>query len=165
MAGPENPGRRHFPAELWTRDLNGVAQCATELITIVDPLQIIVLLEHRSSHFQVFLRYESATRDKWRFSGAYAPFVKYFRPDHRIERLGPRPFLVVTGQGNAGTGLSSREESWIDLTREEFTPALSFTSEGHLSHWAETSAVKSEASLHLQETAQVERITVSMSIK
>ena len=107
------------------QDLNGVASVWTELITVVDPLQIIVLLEHRSSHFQVFLRYESAARDKWRFSGAYAPFVKYSspRPPHRTTRTSTDSSSSLVKEMRA-RGSSSREESWIDLTREDLTPPL-----------------------------------------
>jgi hypothetical protein len=97
----------------------------------LEPLQTIVLLEHKMSYFQVFLRYQSSGAGVWRFSGAYAPNVKYFRPEHKIARFGSRPCLVVTGQGISGTGVSSKIESWIDLTMEGLKPALSFTSQGH----------------------------------
>ncbi len=94
------------------------------------PFQVIVVLEHKDSMFQVFLRYQKAGADNWRFSGAFTPHVKYFHPEHRIIRFGTKPFLIVTGQGNAGMGMSSKVESWIDLTTEELEPVLNFTSEG-----------------------------------
>ena len=56
------------------------------------------------------------------------PLVKYFRPEHRVTRFGGKPFLIVTGQGISGSGISSKIESWIDLTREEFEPVLNFMS-------------------------------------
>ncbi len=34
-------------------NFSGVAPCSSELITVADPLQMIVLLEHQGSHFQV----------------------------------------------------------------------------------------------------------------
>ncbi len=108
----------------------GAAGCASELVAIVDLSQVIVVLEHRDSMFQVFLRYQMLGSIGWRFTGAYAPHVKYFRPEHRIISFGAKPFLVVVGQGNAGSGMSSKVESWIDLTTGEFEPVLNFTSEG-----------------------------------
>jgi len=78
-------------------DHPGVPPCAGELITIVDPFQVIVVLEHRISMFQVFLRYQKVGADGWRFSSAYAPLTKYFRPEHRITRFGGKQFLIVTG--------------------------------------------------------------------
>ncbi|MFN7925392.1 MAG: hypothetical protein U0Q16_35160 [Bryobacteraceae bacterium] len=109
----------------------GVPPCSSEVITVADPLQLIVILEHESSGFQVFLRYRSNGPGKWRHSGSYSPFVKYFHPEHRVTRLGGKPYLVVTGQGAAGLGVSGKLESWIDLTREKFEPCLSFTSSSH----------------------------------
>ena len=145
-------------------DPNGPSSCSTEIVTVVDPRQLILILEHRSSSFQVFLRYQSKGQDKWQFSGAYAPFVKYFRPEHRITRLGPKPFLVITAQGAAGTGVSSKVESWIDLTKPGLEPVLDFTSEADYQPFAEgiarhTSGVASITSV------PVERITVAFHIE
>jgi hypothetical protein len=75
------------------------------------------------------LRYEKTAGVGWRFIGGYCPSVKYFHPEHRIVELGSKPFLVVTGQGYAGTGVSSQVESWIDLSARKFDPILNFTSE------------------------------------
>jgi hypothetical protein len=102
----------------------GVAPCSSELISVMDPRQVIVVLEHRDSRFEVILRYQSVGAGVWRFSGAFSPFVKYFHPEHRLTRFGAKPFLIVTGQGQAGTGLSSKVESWIDLTVEGSRPVL-----------------------------------------
>jgi len=143
----------------------GVAGCSSELITVVDPLQVIVLLQSRPWESQVFLRYESAGVGRWRFAGAYAPFAKYFRPEHRIVRFGAKPYLIVTGQGNAGTGLSSKLESWIDLTANEFKPVLEFTSEGDKLPWPEGIGRTVHGIVTSLETRPVERVAVSMNIE
>jgi hypothetical protein len=110
----------------------GVPPCSSELITVVDPFQAIVVLEHKDSGFQVFLRYQRVGLEGWQFAGAWSPYVKYFQPEHRIQRFGSKPFLIVTGQGEGGTGLSTKVESWIDLNQKKFEPVLDFTSEGDI---------------------------------
>ena len=143
----------------------GVAPCSGEVIALTEPPQLIVLIEHRSSEFQAFLRYEGAGYGPWRFSGAYAPFVKYFRPEHRIVRFGAKPFLVVTGQGNAGTGLSSKVEHWIDLTATSFEPVLDFTAEGRDSPLPDGIGRRVYGTVTSLVTRPVERVTVGMSIE
>ena len=66
----------------------GVTPCSSELVTVDDPLQIILILEHEGSGFQVFLRFRSAGINAWRFDGVFAPLVKYFRPEHRSTSFG-----------------------------------------------------------------------------
>jgi len=108
--------------------------CSSELITVLDPEQTIVLLRHILSRFEVYLRYVPQKTlgggSQWRFAGHYQPNVKYFPPRHRIVTFGKRPFLAVTEQGGAGTGLSSEVESWIDLTQGSLKPVLWYTSQG-----------------------------------
>jgi hypothetical protein len=143
----------------------GVPACSSEIINVADRRQLILVLEHRSSQFAVFLRYRSVGTDVWQFSGAYQPFVKYFPPEHRLTRFGAKPFLVVTGQGNAGTGVSSKIESWMDLTREGLAPVLAFTSEGHYSPLPEGIWRSSGGSVVAMDTEPVERITVAFHIE
>jgi hypothetical protein len=109
----------------------GIADCSAELTTVVEPFQVIVILTHNLSHFQAYLRYRRLSANRWTFAGAHSPYVKYFAPEHRIVRLGAKPFLAITEQGNAGTGLTSTVEQWIDLTRDNFKPVFSYTRDGH----------------------------------
>jgi hypothetical protein len=143
----------------------GIPSCSSELITVTDPLQVILILEHRPSGLEVFLRYQSGGAGIWQFSGAYAPFVKYFHPEHRVTRLGTNPFLVVTGQGDAGTGVSSKIESWIDLTREGLKPVLQFTSEAHYQPFLNGIGRSTRGFVSSFSSDPVERITVAFHIK
>ncbi len=142
----------------------GVSPCSSELITVAgNPARIILILEENDSMFQVFLRYDSFGAGAWRFSGAFAPFVKYFRPEHRIRRVCTKPFLVVTSQGTAGTGQSSKIEYWVDLTRVQFKPVLNFTSEGHS---LPPDGIGSEVNSFVVAVATqpVERISVALKV-
>jgi hypothetical protein len=141
------------------------AQCSSELITVVDPLQVIVLLEDKYSEFQVYLRYRSTGARSWRFAGAYAPFVKYFHPEHRMTRLGLKPFLVVAGQGAAGTGVTSKVEDWFDLTRPAFQPVLRFTAEATSTPAPIGIARSIRSSVVSRTTQPVERITVVLTVE
>jgi len=142
----------------------GVPSCSSEII-MVDPLQLIVILEQRSSMFEVFLRYQGDGPGIWHFSGAYAPFVKYFHPEHRFTRLAAKPFLVVTGQGAAGTGISSKIESWIDLTRGGLDPVLQFTSQAHDEPLPEGIGRSILGFVVSISSDPIERITVAFDIK
>jgi len=68
----------------------------------------------------------------WRFAGHYAPYVKYFPPEQKLIHLGATPFLLVTGQGNAGSGLSTKSEDWFDLNRLQFEPVFSMPVGGRI---------------------------------
>jgi hypothetical protein len=142
----------------------GVAPCSAELIAAGEPLQMIVLLEHNASMFQVCLRYQNVGPGAWRFAGAYAPFVKYFQPEHRLVRFGEKPFFIATRQGEAGTGLSTKVEDWIDLTREQFEPVLSFTSEGRMTPLPEGIERTAGGLVAALDTEPAERITVAFHI-
>ena len=115
--------------------------------------------------FEVFLRYQSVGAGAWRFSGAYAPEVKYFHPEHRLARFGGKPFLIVTEQGQAGTGLSSKVESWIDLTMEGFRPVLAFTAEGDYDPPFNGVGRSVRGFVVSMTTQPVERITVAFDIE
>jgi hypothetical protein len=131
----------------------------------VDPSQIILVLEHRDSTLQVFLRYQKVGAKRWRFSGAYAPYVQYFPPEHRVTGFGAKPFLIVSGQGNAGSGMSSRIESWFDLTTNEFKPVLNFTSEGDYSRWPSRVGRRISGMVVSQTTQPVECVTVAFEVR
>ena len=142
----------------------GVAPCSTEAVTVANPVLQILILEHRDSLFQAILRYQSDSRGGWRFSGAYSPNVKYFRPEHRIVRLGTKPFLVITEQGISGSGVSSKIESWIDLTGTAFRPVLAYTSEGSDNPFPSGIGRKVLGFVSAMQTQPAERIDISLTV-
>jgi hypothetical protein len=143
----------------------GVPPCFSEVIAITEPPQVIVLLEHRESSFQVFLRYENSGPNRWRVSGSFAPNVKYFRPEHRILRLGAKPFLVITEQGISGSGVSSKDECWIDLTAADFNPVMVFTADGEYHAFPDGISRKTFAHVTSMATRPLERIELTMSVE
>lgn len=114
--------------------LDAGRDCSSELISVLEPEQTIVLLRHNVSDFVVYLRYvpekSSSGASQWRFAGHYQPKVKYFPPRHRIVRFGKRPYLTLTEQGASGSGLSREDESWIDLTQGNMKRVFWYTNRG-----------------------------------
>ncbi len=90
------------------------------MLPVANPPQTIVILQHNSYDLTAYVRYRRKATTGWELSGAFSPFVKYFKPEYRLVQTPSRPFFVVTGQGAAGVGVSSKLEYWIDLSRSEF---------------------------------------------
>ena len=111
--------------------------CTSELIAVTDPPQTILLLHHEPSMFAVFLRFSRESNngrtETWRFAGCYQPNVKYFSPHHRRIVFANKPYLLIVEQGNAGSGLFSKVETWLDLTVPIFEPVFAYTVSGHKS--------------------------------
>jgi hypothetical protein len=114
--------------------LDAMRDCESELLTISEPAQVLLLL--RNEFFETYLRFLPQNAPdgemRWRFAGHFEPFVKYFPPTHKVVIIGDAPYLQVTGQGDAGTCLSSEVEHWIDLSAMDFEPVFSYTVKGHL---------------------------------
>lgn len=158
-----NPNEMFLP--VCEQDFEGVAPCSAELITVVDPLQMIVILEQQTSGFQVMLRYRTAGEGAWRFAGAYSPLVKYFHLEHHVTRFGSKPFFVTTSQGISGSGVSSKIELWFDLTRDPFEPALEFTAEGSYFPFPDGISRKTGGLVVSLTTQPVERIAVGYHVQ
>jgi hypothetical protein len=117
----------------------GRKDCTAEMVTILDPFQVILILHHEASMFEVYLRFLRPSgpdsSGAWKFGGYHNPFVKYFPPRHRTLRLGKKQFFLVTGQGAAGSGISSEIEDWMDLSLPKFEPVLSVTTKADYFSW------------------------------
>jgi hypothetical protein len=114
---------------------NEIRQCTAEAITISEPaIVVLVLRSGQIVGFEEYLRFLPVTTNSrtvgWKFAGHFAPFVKYFSPTHRLQWVGNNPYLLVTGQGNAGMCMSSEVEHWVDLTGKEMEPVFTYTVKG-----------------------------------
>ena len=76
-----------------------------------------------------------------------------------------KPFLIATSQGISGTGVSSKIEHWIDLTSDEFTPVLTFTSEGQYLAFPAGIGRKTGGLVVSLTTQPVEGITVAFHVE
>lgn len=120
----------HFMPSCKEESGPGDLPCKAELVNVSAPRQLILIVENRN-YLEAYLRYQPTTSNSWRLSGLFTPRVKYFEPKHRVVNFGRKPFLVVTEQGSAGSGISTEVEQWIDLTATHFEPVFHFTSGGH----------------------------------
>jgi hypothetical protein len=133
--------------------------CSAEIIRVPGLPQVVLRVEGAwwQETYWRFFREGSA----WRFGGSFSPFVKYFKPRHRIISFGGTPFLLVNGQGEAGTGLSSEFQDWFDLTLPKFEPVLSFTVSGHLSMLTRAVSQTIETHVRSLEAGPPQRIRIA----
>lgn len=139
--------------------------CSSELIVITDPNQAIVVLSQRLEMFSVYLCFVrlSGAAERWKFGGSFAPFVKYFPSGHDVLMFGNKPYLLVTGQGAAGSGVSSTMEYWFDLQNPWMRPSLSRTVRGD---WRSRASIDEhvESFVLALKTEPIERISVSYNV-
>ncbi len=111
------------------RPCENSGDCSTELITVLDPPQTILVID-TPWETEVYVRYLGSEKEGWRQAGAHSAFIKNYPRRHSMTRVGKQPFLRVASQGVSGSGVSSEVEQWFDLSRPEFKPVFSFTSQG-----------------------------------
>jgi hypothetical protein len=113
--------------------MDGKRDCRAELITVLDPFQVIVLLDREGHYPHVYLRFRRETGpDKpgpWKFAGYYRATSRYAEPHHKTIRIGTRPFLIVGEEVYAGFDWLIRVETWLDLTLPAFDPVFRFTTQ------------------------------------
>jgi hypothetical protein len=133
--------------------------CTAETIEVPGKPQVLLRIKGAwwQETYWRFLKKGSS----WRFSGSFAPFVKYFKPRHRIVSFGGKPFLLVNGQGEAGSGLSSEYQYWFDLTLPKFVPVFGFAVKGHLSMLGLGVSQTIEAHVRSLEAGPTQRIRIA----
>lgn len=102
--------------------LHAGRDCSSELISVLEPEQTIVLLRHNISGFEVYLRYvpekSSSGGSQWRWVGHYQPKVKYFPPRARIVRFGSPDAEFVLDEKRSGVSAKQIEDLYEDLDSE-----------------------------------------------
>jgi hypothetical protein len=113
--------------------MDGKRDCRAELITVLDPFQVIVLLDREGLHPHLYLRFtREGGPDKpgpWKFAGYFRAVAKYAEAHHRTIRIGTKPYLIVGDEVYEGFDWLIRKESWFDLTLPAFEPVFRFTTE------------------------------------
>jgi len=100
--------------------------CWTELIQVLDPDQVILLVQG-DVWSDIYIRFLHEKNGGWKFSGVYPASIRFTERRHEIDRVGGKPFLVVS------IDVNSRYAEWFDLTVPGFEPVFGFTMEGYLS--------------------------------
>lgn len=144
--------------------------CSVELVTVLDPFQVILILRSSRIAPEVYLRFLRASGPDrpgpWKFGGHYCPPVMDFEPQHRTLRFGKKPFLVVTRQGISGSSWVSEVEDWLDLSLPKFEPVFSLTTKrGHHSELRDHVGLETSAGVVSMESDPPERIGVSYSAR
>jgi hypothetical protein len=115
---------------------SGTRQCSTELITVLNPDQVILLLKGDATPADIYLRFLQQKNGGWRFSGAFWDLIQQHKRRHEVDRSTGKPFLVVSADGIHGSGVDEEVECWFDLIQPEFQPALCFPLEGYQRRFA-----------------------------
>ena len=107
--------------------------CSTELISVPNPAQVILLLQTDMPSEDFYLRFTKQGQD-WKFTGYYIAHLKYYPRRHEMLRFANKPFLEISVQGERGTGIASELAEWFDLTLPTFDPVFSFPVQGQCSN-------------------------------
>ena len=111
----------------------GQQGCSTELITVLNPDQAILLVQGDATPADIYIRFMHEKNGSWKFAGLQQAFIHNHPRRHEVDRSSGVPFLRVASQGIRGSGVDSEVEDWYDLTRPEFEPVFSFIAQGHQS--------------------------------
>lgn len=106
--------------------------CSTELITVINPSQVIVLVHADSSGYDAYLRFREQ-KGSWKFAGYYLAYVLPRR--HELFRFGDKYFLKIAESGVRASDFALELERWFDLTQATFEPVFSFPVQASLNAW------------------------------
>jgi len=106
-------------------------QCSTELISVLDPDQVILVIQGDSTPTDIYLRFMQEKNGNWRFAGAHQAFIRNHPRRHEVDRSAGKPFLRISAQGISGSGVDSEIDNWFDLTQPSFESVFSFTVQGY----------------------------------
>ena len=107
--------------------------CHAEVIEVTGskPAQVILWNSYKLRKTAFWLRYQREPGAPWGFVSGNRVTGRIFDPERRLVTAFGKQFFVVTGLGLAGAGLSSKVESWFDLSLPRSQAVLAFTSEGN----------------------------------
>ena len=82
-----------------------------------------------------YLVFKDVGKDRssaWKLLGhADHDFARYYMPEHRVEVLGGKSFLVLNVQGMSGTGVSLAYDRWYEVDDSDVREVLSLPATGH----------------------------------
>ena len=110
---------------------DGRSLCSTELITVLDPDQVILQIIGDITPADIYLRFLKQRDGGWKFAGAHEAYLHNHPRRHEMVRNSGTPFLLISSQGLRGSDVDSEIESIFDLTRPGFDPVLTYIVTGH----------------------------------
>lgn len=82
--------------------------------------------------FLIFKQVNQKEAPAWKLLGhADHDFARHYMPEHRVEILGKKRFLVVKAQGISGTGVRLAYDRWYEVDSSGVREILSLPAEGH----------------------------------
>ena len=141
------------------------APCSTEIVTVANPDQAIVIIQGGDSAYTVeFLRYLRDPKGGWQFSGENSAYQKYNPSHHEFTRFGAKPFLkIFSDHSQSGSG-SQEIEDWFDLTQLDFQPVFSCTPNGAAGGVPGTIGRTISAHTNFTQTQGLERIDLILNV-
>ncbi len=120
------------------------ADCHAEVIKVSGSNyeQAIVWNYYKSRRAAFWLRYQREPSTPWQFLSGNHVEGKSSDPEREVITAFGKPFFVVRGAGPGGTGVTSRVETWFDLTVTNAQPVVAFTKEGSRTRGCEGCIVK-----------------------
>ena len=127
LAAADHPQPKYLPRCVQDDD----GPCSTELITVLDPSQVIVLVSARlgRDHYFRFLEHSG----DWKFGGYYGS--RKDPTQHGLLPAGRKTFLKISEKGTLGSDIYLDREDWFDLTDENFKPVFGFPVEGNINEF------------------------------
>lgn len=109
---------------------DGKRGCSTELITVLNPDQEILLVQGDATPADIYIRFFKEKNGAWKFSGVQGAEIHNHPRRHEVDRSTGTPLLRIASQGVRGSGVDSEIENWFDLTQAAFKPVFSFIVNG-----------------------------------
>jgi hypothetical protein len=154
------------PRTLYPLCGGGVYSCSTEIVTVVNPDQAILIIQSSGVRtHDIYIRYLQEQDGSWRFGGlSSATLYDGYPRQHEMIRVRNKPFLSISSNlSQVGGGFSQLVEDWFDLTQPDFEPVFSLTTDASVSFgypiWRDIKAQASPV-----RGSGVETIEVSLTV-
>jgi hypothetical protein len=132
----------------------------------------VLLLKITNFYFSRYLlfratRVRAGSQTAWRFLGYIDhAFNKYEMSWHRVIAQGNKHWLVIRGQTGSGTGFSSYDDTWYEVSKKGIREVLRYTARAHIAQWPKGIGWKLNSRIVSQDTragSVVVRFSVSFS--
>jgi hypothetical protein len=116
-------------AELYKAELDGIVgeEVLLKLVKSFDLCRYLLFKPVDDQH---------SVKPKWLFLGYIDhDFNKYEMSWHRVADTGNKHWLVIRGQTGSGTGFSSYDDMWYEVSEDGVKEVLNYTARAHIAEW------------------------------